>query len=110
MRALVVRFLILCLLAAPFQAGAGLLPTEQAGAEAQAARAGVAAVLQRSDVSSRLQSLGVSPDAAAARANALTDAEVIRLAGQLDQVPAGGSIAFAALLVVGILVWWLVDR
>lgn len=112
MRAILARLLILCLLAAPFHARAGLVPTDEAaaGSDAQAARAMVAGVLQRGEVSSRLQSLGVSPEAAAARVAALTDAEVSRLATQIDQAPAGGSAALAALLVVGILVWWLVNR
>ena len=112
MRALLARFLILCLLAAPFHARAGLVASDEAAAApgAQAARSAIAGLLQRSDVASRLQSLGVSPQAALERVAALSDAEVSRLAGQIDQAPAGGSAALAALLVIGILAWWLVNR
>jgi hypothetical protein len=63
-------------------------------------RAVVADFLQRSDVVTQLQAFGVSPDAAAARVNALTDVEVAQLAEQIGELPAGGtSILGVAVLI-----------
>jgi len=47
--------------------------------------------LKRQDVRDEMRRLGVDPDEAMARANALSDNEIQLLAGKLDQLPAGGS-------------------
>jgi hypothetical protein len=47
-------------------------------------------VLAREDVRSTLIDLGVSPEDAAARIEAMTDAELQMLAAQLDELPVGG--------------------
>jgi hypothetical protein len=63
----------------------------------------IASVLDRADVRTQLESLGVKPADVSARVAALTDAEAARIAGQLDQLPAGGDTAGAlvgALLIV----------
>ena len=39
-----------------------------------------------------MQAQGVSPQAAAARVKAMSDAEVAQLAGRIDQAPAGGDV------------------
>lgn len=47
--------------------------------------------LGRSDVQAQMSSLGVSPDEARSRIDALSDDEVRRIAGHLDEMPAGGN-------------------
>jgi hypothetical protein len=63
------------------------------------------AALSRADVVDILTSRGVDPDAARARAAMLTDAEAAELAQGIDQAPAGGINALAAVAIVfGVLV------
>jgi len=71
-------------------------------------RAVVADFLQRSDVVVQLQALGVSPEAASARVNALTDSEVAQLAEQIGEQPAGGS-SILGLAVLVFLILLLTD-
>jgi Family of unknown function (DUF6627) len=54
--------------------------------------AGVQAVLARAEVRDAMISLGVDPAQAGLRVAALSEPELARLQGQLDQLPAGGSI------------------
>ena len=85
----------------PLPAQAGMLPTESA--LASPAKERVMGFLERTDVRSQLESLGVNPLEAKARVAAMTDAEAAQLAGKLDQLPAGadaaGAIIGAALLI-----------
>lgn len=46
-------------------------------------------LLARDDVRAQMVTLGVDPAEAASRVNALTDEELIHLAGRLDELPAG---------------------
>jgi hypothetical protein len=93
----------------PFGAAqAALVSTEQLLAAGGAAeRARVLAFLERADVREQIVALGVDPSEAAARVQALSDAQVREIAGQLDQLPAGqsavGIIVGAILLVFLIL-------
>lgn len=83
---------VVCLLSIPSSmAQAGLVPTEQVVAErtAHEDRARVLNFLHREDVRKHLTRFGVNPAEAAARVNALSDAEVRQVAGQVDRVPAG---------------------
>jgi hypothetical protein len=90
-------------------AQAALVSIEQllAGSDAAAERARVMAFLERADVREQIVALGVDPNEAAARVQALSDAQVREIAGQLDQLPAGqsaiGIIVGAILLVFLIL-------
>ncbi len=95
------RLLILCLGALPFGAGAGMIATDQMAATVQVPAA-------RDKVRDQLQSLGIERDAAQARVAALTDAEVARVAGRIDSLPAGGISGAAALagLIVVELIWY----
>lgn len=76
---------------------------------AAAARARIEAVLAREDVRAGMTERGLTADQAMARVNALSDDEVVSLAGKLDQAPAGGDIlgiiftVFLILLVTDIL-------
>jgi hypothetical protein len=60
-------------------------------------------LLDREDVRSRLETLGVDPRAARERVDALTDDEVERLAGQVERLPAGGSSVIGVLFAVFII-------
>jgi hypothetical protein len=99
------RLLILALLPLqPIQAA--LVPTEQLVAlpqEAPEQRTQVRAFLGRADVAAQLQALGVSPDEARERVDALTDQEVQRIAGHIDTLPAGGLLL--ELLLVALIAW-----
>ncbi len=90
---------------------AGIVPTDQVVSHQLAGqdRARISAFLDRADVLAQLQQQGVTAGEAKARVNALTDEEVNKIAGQLDQLPAGGEILgilltiFIVLLVTDIL-------
>ena len=59
--------------------------------------------LDRADVRSQLEELGISSDEAHTRVAALTNAEIAQINGRLDQVSAGGSFAGAVLGVILVL-------
>ena len=79
---------------------ASVISTQQAlSANARAAVEGdVRNALARDDVRQAMVRLGADPLQADARVASLSDAELIKLQGQLDRLPAGGD----ALAVVGI--------
>ena len=58
--------------------------------QAQQARADINNLLSREDVQSALMAQGINPIEAKARIESLSDAEVVRLADQIDKLPAGG--------------------
>jgi hypothetical protein len=72
-------------------------------------RARIIAYIDREDVLTQLQQRGVTAGEAKARVNALTDDEAHKIAGKLDQLPAGGDVlevllvVFIVLLVTDIL-------
>jgi hypothetical protein len=81
--------------------------------DVSADREKVARFLERQDVRQQLASLGVNPKEVDARVAALSDQEIARIAGKIDQMPAGqGAVAvviiaaliiFLALLITDIL-------
>ena len=98
----------------PASARAGMITTQnaiaaQASPERLANLDRVRATLARADVSERLQSLGVDSADAAARAAALSDAELARLADRMDKLPAGGDYGFLAVIGIVFLVLLLLD-
>ena len=100
----------LFLLAGPIDAArAALITTEQAlaGEAATSDRERVAAFVARDEVRAQMVALGVDPAEAAQRVAGLSDAEVQRIAGHLDQLPAGqgaiGAVIGAAVLIFLIL-------
>jgi hypothetical protein len=105
------RMLILCMGVFPFGTHAGMIGADQVAAEAQSAgaRDQVRGFIGRSEVRNQLQSLGIDPAKAQARVGAMTDAEIARIAGRIDKLPAGGLISFwavgAGLLVIE-LIWY----
>ena len=105
------RRLVACLLIVSLPAQAGLVSTESVSAAGSRDR--IAVFLDRADVQSRLESLGVSPSEVKARVAALSDLETAQLAGRIDSLPAGGDgvgavlgvalIVFLVLLITDIL-------
>src|SRR3970040_1642156 len=72
-------------LAIAFPASAGMIATP-----AQDERSRVKAMLARPELQAEMQKMGIVPGEAAARVDAMNDAEVLQLAGRLDQAAAGG--------------------
>lgn len=80
-------------------AAAGVVGTAEAiASQASDARAVVDATLARADVRAELERMGVDPADVAGRLDALSEAELATLAGQIGEGPAGGD----ALAVIGI--------
>jgi hypothetical protein len=73
-------------------ADAALVKTETVltMAQGQKARESVLGFLDRKEVQAAIKAQGVNPDEAKARVDSLSDAEVARIAGQIDRLPAGG--------------------
>lgn len=97
----------------PLTAQAGIVSTDEfISSSAPAAnpnRERVSSYLARDDVRQALQAQGVSPQVAAERVQAMSDAEIEQLAGRIDQAPAGGDVlgvlftVFIVLLVTDIM-------
>ena len=80
-------------------AAAGVVGTAEAIASQDgAARAVVDATLARADVHAELERMGVDASAIEGRLDALSEAEIATLAGQIGEAPAGGD----ALAVIGV--------
>jgi hypothetical protein len=97
------------LLSVPYQAAfAALVETDTLldMSRGQEARETIKQFMARKDVRSAIVSQGVEPLEADARLNSLSDAEVIQLANQIEQLPAGGDVLglLVTVLVVVILV------
>ena len=60
--------------------------------QAQQARADINNLLSRADLQSALMAQGINPLEAKARIDSLSDAEVVRLADQINELPAGGNM------------------
>jgi len=105
----IIMIILTLLLSVPFQpAVAALVDTETMldMSRGQEARDTLKQFMDRKNVRSAIVSQGVDPLEADARLNSLTDAEIIQLVDQIDQLPAGGDVlGFAiAVLVIVILV------
>ncbi len=92
-----------CWVGALVPAAQAAVVTSQAALAASPAgdadRAEVRAFLDRAEVRAQLEALGVDADEARERVALLTDAEAAQLAGNLDQLPAGGSAGLAVAIV-----------
>jgi hypothetical protein len=101
---LIVSFLLLDLNVQT--AGAGIIGT-QTIMNVQAvdsARARVNAFLERREVETAMAARGISPEEAKARVAGLADEEVMRIAGAMDRLPAGGDAAAVAGAILFVLV------
>jgi hypothetical protein len=88
--------LIVCLAGLGLPLHAGMLPPD-------AERSQIYSVLERDEVRTQLQALGVNPADVKARVAAMSDEEVAALAGQLEALPAGGADVLGVLLTVFII-------
>ncbi|CAB1055626.1 hypothetical protein D1BOALGB6SA_359 [Olavius sp. associated proteobacterium Delta 1] len=105
----ILMIILTMLLSVPYQAAfAAMVETETMldMSRGQEARETLKQFMARKDVRSAIVSQGVDPLEADARLNSLSDAEVIQLANQIDQLPAGGDVLglLIAVLVIVILV------
>lgn len=84
---------------------AALISTEQvvAAGAAQQERAKITIALDRPEVQAQLEKMGISPADAQARIAALSDAEAVSIAHQMDTLPAGGDGFIGVLLFIFIL-------
>jgi hypothetical protein len=108
MMRIVGRLLIVSMLALPFQtANAGMIGTDQiaSGGSAQVQRANLMRTISRADVAGQLQSLGVDPASAKARADAMTDAEVQSLASNINALPAGADSGWGWAILIALVIW-----
>ena len=107
------RFLIICMLAVPYTANANLIGTNTVVAAQQsgAARDTIRNFVNRADLSSQMQALGLDPATAKDRVNALTDAEAAQLAERINSLPAGADgTGLVLLILIGVLIWFFVRR
>ena len=88
------------------QAQAGMIVTGQAAAQGERLR--VKALVERPELAAALEKLGLRPDEAQGRVDAMSDAEVIQLAGRLDAALAGGQVSNESLLLIIIIVLLLI--
>ena len=88
------------------QAHASMIGTETAHAEDERAR--VKALLERPDLAQELEKRGIAPRDALRRVDAMSDAEVLQLAGRLDAALAGGQVSNQTLLLIIIVVLLLI--
>ena len=100
---LVSSVLIICTLGAgmPLPATAGMVATDQVAAGGERDR--VKSFLNRAEVQEQLHGLGLSPQAARERVDAMSDEEAASLAGRLEQLPAGAADPLGVALVVFII-------
>jgi hypothetical protein len=96
----IAQFLIVCTvgLGVPLPASAGIVATDQIQSSAERDR--VKSFLGRADVRSQMMALGVDSNLAMSRIDAMTDEEVQKLAGRIDQMPAGGADVLGVLLFI----------
>lgn len=108
--------ILMLLVAVPYQSAlAAMVGTESVldVARSQEARECLNRMIARQDVQTALWAQGIDPLEARARVESLSDAEVVRLARQIEQVPSGGNaigavigaavIVFIVLLITDIL-------
>lgn len=94
----VIAGLLASTMPAPVQAR--VVSTEEALAATPASdRAALEALLARDDVRARLEALGVDPQQAVERVQALDDQQARELAARIDELPAGAGIVGALLTI-----------
>ena len=105
---------IMFLMVAPVQSvPAAMIDTEAImdSARGREAREYLHQLMARKDVQAAIVAHGIDADEAWARINSLSDNEVIRIADQIDQLPAGGGLAefFLIIILVGFIVLVILD-
>ncbi|GAB5604382.1 PA2779 family protein [Sideroxyarcus sp. TK5] len=96
-----VMMVLMTCMAMPLTANAAMVETDVVvdHALAEQGRAKIMALVNRDDVRAQLEDRGVTTEQAQARVDALTDEEVLQVAGKLDQLPAGGDILGTAVFI-----------
>ena len=69
-------------------------------AQGQKARDYISQLLARNDVQDAILARGIDPIEAKARIDSLSDDEVIKIADQIDRIPAGGGAVEALLVII----------
>ena len=99
---------LMVLLTMPYQSVlAAMIETDAAmgiSVQGQEARNTIKSILAREDVQTVLRDQGIDPLEARARVDSLTDAEAVRIADQIEELPAGGNFLIGLLVAVGIIV------
>jgi hypothetical protein len=100
--------ILMVVLSVPYQSVlAAMIDTESTlhvavkGAEA---RNYINTILAREDAQAALRAQGIDPLEARARVDSLSDAEAVRVADQIEKLPAGGGFFTTFIIVVGIIV------
>lgn len=107
----ILMIVLTLLLSVPYQAAfAALVGTDTMldMSRGQEARETLKQFMALEDVRTTIVSQGIDPLEADARLNSLSDAEVIQLADQIDQLPAGGDVLGLAIAVLVIVILVLV--
>ena len=102
----VLMTILMLLLAVPYQSAfAAMIDTEAVidTARGQEARDCLNQIMVREDVQVVLTSHGINPLEAKARLDTLSDAEIVRLYDQIEQLPAGGSSLGTAFIAIGVI-------
>ena len=102
----VVMAILVLLLAVPYQSVfAAMIGTETVIdlVRGQEARDYLNRMMIREDVQTAFTSYGITPLEAKARLDTLSDAEIIRIYNQMEQLPAGGSSLGTAFIAVGVI-------
>ncbi len=108
-----IHILIASLILVPFSLNAAMISTDKAFKTEQSVenKNKVLEFFNRTDVAAKFESMGVSPQMAKERVNAMTQAEVNQVAKNIDSLPAGGDLTITTvgwigiLLIVGFLAW-----
>ncbi len=104
----VILITLMVLLTIPYQSVlAAMIETEATldiTEKGQEARDTIKGILAREDAQAVLRAQGIDPPEARARVDSLTDAEAVRIADQIDELPAGGSFFIGLLIAVGVIV------
>jgi hypothetical protein len=95
------------MISGPSQAMAALVGTERVfdAERVQNARELIHGLMAREDIQAALVREGIDPGEAQARAESLSDAEAVRLAGVIETLPAGGSSALAIIVVASLIIF-----
>jgi len=72
--------------------------------QGQEARNTIKSILAREDAQAVLRAQGIDPLEARARVDSLSDAEAVRIADKIEELPAGGNFLVGLLIAVGIIV------
>ena len=104
------RLSVVLMIWTPYQiAQAAMIGTDQVAtsSSSSADRGAVLNFINRTDVASQLQALGLDPASAKDRVAAMSDNEVQSLAGRINSMPAGADSSGVLLLIIVIaVIWW----